>query len=228
MILNGTTMRKRRMELGISIRALANLAGVTGSTIARLEDSGDPSQLSVQTLMKIIRNLAVDLSDVVDSDLQSSPYSIMTTVEELGQLLHNHKKAIPRSHIAECMDLTLNEVDSALLKLDELLRFTGLRIHQASTGVAIVAAATSPRLSKAKEAAHRTRSFRVLNAGDLLLLYRIMHEGLDHNMIAGRNNGIVSLHKLENANLVQIEKGGRLRLTDRALAALGCDAASKI
>ena len=55
-----------------------------------------------------------------------------------------------------------------------------------------------------------------------------MHEGLDHNVIAARNNGSVSLHKLENANLVQIEKGGRLRLSDRALAALGCDTVSKM
>lgn len=228
MMLNGGALRARRQELGITKRTLANLAGVTGTTITRLEECGDPDQLSVATLMKILRNLAVDLSEVIVPDLNTIPESTISIVEELGQLLHNHKKAMPRSHIAECMDLALSEVDSALLKLDELLRFAGLRIHHASTGVAIVASASSPRLSMAKEAAHRTRSFSVLNSGDLLLLYRIMHEGLDYNVIAVRNNGLVSLHKLENANLVQIEKGGRLRLSDRALAALGCDAASKM
>lgn len=114
------------------------------------------------------------------------------------------------------------------MKLDELLRFTGLRIHHASSGIAIIAAARSPWLSKAKAAAHRTRCFSVLNAGDLSLMYRIMNEGLNHNVIASRSNGKVSLHKLENADLVRIEKGGRLSLSDRALTALGCDDDSRI
>jgi len=221
MILNGDILRARRLELGISRRALAKLCGITGETITRLEETGNPAQLSVETLMKLLRNLAVDLNDVtVESSKRQSNGNIATT-SELGQLLHGHGKAMPKSQISDCLGLTMTEVDSALLQLDESLRLAGLRIHHASTGVAIIATAKSLHSDKAREAAQRTRSFSVLNAGDLSLLYRIMKDGLDHNVIARRNNGNVSLHKLENADLIHIEKGGRLRLSDRALSALG-------
>lgn len=103
-----------------------------------------------------------------------------------------------------------------------------MRLEERDRVTSVQLASVCQRINKAEEAAHWARSLNVLNAGDLLLRYRIIHEGLDRNVIAARNNGLVSLHKLENANLVQIEKGGLLRLSDRALAALGCDVASKM
>lgn len=216
-------LRARRLQLGIPKRELAKAAGVSLTVITRLEETGDASPLQVQTLMAILRSLSVDLVDVTHhspkEDLEEGTFNI----SELGQLLHGYGRAMPISHIAECLGISLEEVDSAIQELDSNLRAVGLRLNHASTGIHIVPSAGSPKVRQATEAARRTRSFEVLNHGDLSLLYRAMKDRLPANVVAGRNNGNVSLHKLENADLIRVESGGSLVLTDRALVSLGCE-----
>lgn len=220
-------LRARRLELGISKRELSDNCGVTSTVISRLEETGEVASFTVETLMKILQCLSLDLNDLTNQPESPNHETKIFDVRELGQLLHNFGKAMSRSNIAQCLGLSLEAVDTAAKELDELLKLTGLQIQYANRGLRIIARAASPHLSKATDTALRARNLEVLNAGDISLLYQIMKGGLDSKNVSGRNNGNVSLYKLENANLVRTEKGGRLFITDRALKALGCEDDSK-
>lgn len=223
MKLSGEVLRRRRLSLGITKRGLANSCGISAETITRLEKTGNPSQFSVETLMMFLRNLSIELNDAI---INSPPCELSENpapIADLGQLLFGHKKAIPKSEIGDCLGLTMEEVDLTIANLDESLRAVGLRILFASTGIGITTVAKSAHLDKALSAANRTRSFGVLNRGDLALLFQIMRDTPRHNIIAARNNGNVGLHKLENAGLIRTDGAGLLHLSNESLSALGCE-----
>ena len=221
MIINQLHLRNRRLQLGLSKRELADSIAVTTTLITRLEETGDASLLQVKTLTSLLQNLGLNMSDVISS-VESVEEKVSTPeTRELGQILFQSRRELSKSQIAKSLGMTLEEVDALLVILDSKLKIVGLRIHQTYRGIKIIAGAQSGNLGKVAISARRSRSFDVLNLGDLSLLFKVINENLGSNHIMGSANGKVSLHKLLNATLVQIDADGRIVPTSQAFSALG-------
>lgn len=81
----------------------------------------------------------------------------------------------------------------------------------------------SENLPDVANTARRARAFDVLNTGDLSLLFRAMSGALRTNNIMESVNGKMSLHKLTNSGLVEIDSSGLIVLTAKAFLSLGYD-----
>lgn len=215
MKLNGTLVRERRLQLGLTSRELADCSHCSITVIRRVEETGDVATLTVSTVAAMLDALSLTWSEAV-LEAGSSGHSDSGIVERLGALLHNHKKGLPPHVAATYLATTLTDVTKAASALSVTLEPAGLRVHSGSTGLRLVAGA-SPVGDSVEEA----RTFTVLNHADLSLLRRIATRKVKSNAIANSNDGNVSLHKLRNCRLVTEGDGGRLSLTERTMRTLG-------
>lgn len=223
MILNHSLLRSRRIQLGLSCRQLAVASGVTTTVIFRVEKTGDATLLQVKNLTSILQNLSLDLTDVLPSTASRIEEALSPETCELAQMLFQSKRAISKSQIARTLSITLEQVDFLLACLDSKLRHVGLRTHQNTDGMRLVLGMQSENLPDVANTARRARTFGVLNIGDLSLLFKAMSGALRSNNIMGSVNGKVSLHKLTNAGLVEIDPNGLIVLTAGAFLSLGYD-----
>ena len=61
MKIDGRLLRRRRMELGLTSREVANTSRVSSATIKRLEETGDAGVLAVSTLVAVLDALSLTL-----------------------------------------------------------------------------------------------------------------------------------------------------------------------
>lgn len=216
MKLNADLLRARRMELGLTTRAVARQAMVSQQLVKRLERTGDADVLQVETLGTVLDALSLDLSEAL-AERAVHP-AADDTVTAVGALLHERGRGVPMSELAVTIGATLEDVTAAVSVLDERLRPAGLRINRASTGLSIVPVVRPD----AGSGSHRERARYLgnLNQGDIVLLHRILTQRVPANTIAATNNGTVNLSRLEGAGLV-VNEANELKLTERAMAALG-------
>lgn len=217
MKLNGTLLRERRLQLGLTSRELADYAHCSVTVIRRVEETGDVGTLTVSTVAAMLESLSLTWSETV-LDAQQSSHNDSGIVARLGALLHNHKKGLPTHVAATYLGTTLTDVTKAASDLSVVLEPAGLRVHCGSTGLRIVADASS-----VADSVEEARTFTVLNHADLSLLRRIATRKVKNNAIANSNDGNVSLHKLRNCGLVSEDDGGRLSLTERTMNTLGIE-----
>ena len=215
MKLNGTLVRERRLQLGLTSRELADYCHCSITVIRRVEESGEVGTLTVATVAAMLEALSLTwpqaVLDTVNQDSNDSEI-----VARLGALLHTHKRGLPAHVAATYLASTLTDVTKAVAALSAALEPAGLRVHRGSTGLRLVADA-APVAASVEEA----RSFTVLNHADLSLLRRIATCTVKSNAVANSNDGNVSLHKLRNCGLVSEDNGGCLALTERTKATLG-------
>ena len=140
---------------------------------------------------------------------------------ELGQILFQSKREVSKVQIVKNLGASLEDVDSLLEVLDSHLQRVGRKIHQTYRGVKIIVGGQNENVGKVALSARRSRSFDVLNIGDISLLFRAINENLGSNHVMGSANGKVSLHKLLNATFVQIDAGGQIVPTAQTFRALG-------
>lgn len=215
MKLNGTLVRERRLQLGLTSRELADYSHCSITVIRRVEETGDVGTLTVSTVAAMLDSLSLTWSEAV-LQAENSGHNDSGIVVRLGALLHNHKKGLPAHVAATYLAATLTDVTRAASTLSVTLEPAGLRVHSGSTGLRIVAAASS-----IADSVEEARTFTVLNHADLSLLKRIATRRVKCNSVANANDGNVSLHKLRNCGLVSEDDGGRLSLTERTMRTLG-------
>jgi hypothetical protein len=167
---DGNRLRHRRMELGLTSRAVANAAKASSGRIKRLEETGDASVLAVLTLTALLEALCLTLSDVVDNP--RPPEADGEIVRSVGSFLASQATGVPLADIAEDLGLPLSEVDRAIVVLDVKLRQVGMCIRRSSNGLRLVPAAR-PEVGTDTPAA-RSKYLANLNNGDLTLLYKII------------------------------------------------------
>ena len=93
MKIDGNRFRQRRQQVGPTLREVARSAGVSRSTVARIENTGDARQLQVGTFMKLLRALGLDISDLTERASQDSS-AVSGLVQQAGALLHKHGRAL--------------------------------------------------------------------------------------------------------------------------------------
>ena len=217
MKINGTRLRQRRMELGLTSRSLAQEARVSSALIARLEDTGDASALVVSTLSAILDALSLSLIDVLEQP--SVPDADEAAVRAIGSFLASQTKGAPLAVIANTLDLLLADAERATAVLEDGLRSVGMRLRRSSNGIRLVPAARAEVGTDTPSA--RAKYLSNLNNGDLALLYRIFTTETALHGIAQSANVTMSLQKLEGAGLIDMPTNEPIRLTERAAAILG-------
>jgi transcriptional regulator with XRE-family HTH domain len=216
MKLNHRLLRARRLELGLTSRAVARHTKVSQTLIRRLETTGDASVLQLATLNTILEVLGLDLVDALEpSEPVRAPRG---TAELIGALLQQRNAGIAPADISITLGLTLDEVNTGVAALDEQLRPAGLRVHHASSGICIVPA-VDPEAGSGTTT-ERLRHLARITSSDMALIHRIICGRVPANTVASTNNGAVSLHRLEGAGLVHVVDN-ELRLTDVVAASLG-------
>lgn len=216
MKLNANLLRTRRMELGLTTRAVARTARVSQSVVKRLEQSGNADVLQVETLGAVLEALSLDLAEVLEKRPPTQAPDGL--VSEVGALLHDRGRGVPLPEVAVVVGHSLDDVKDALDALDERLRPAGLRVNHASTGISIVPAVRPDAGSgSSRERAHYLSK---LKQSDMALIHRILTGRVPANTVAATNNGNVSLSRLEGAGLV-VNEDNELKLTAMASTALG-------
>jgi len=216
MKLNAKLLRTRRMELGLTTRAVARTARVSQPVVKRLEQTGDAAVLQVETLGAVLEVLSLDLTEALET--HPTTHAPDDLVSQVGALLQDRGRGVPLPEVAVVVGRSLDDVKDAVDALDERLRPAGLRVNRASAGISIVPAVRPDAGSgSGRERAHYMSK---LNQSDMVLIYRILTSRVPANTVAATNNGNVSLSRLEGAGLV-VNESNELKLTDRAETALG-------
>ena len=216
MKIDGRLLRRRRMELGLTSREVANTSRVSSATIKRLEETGDAGVLAVSTLVAVLDALSLTLFEVIDTP--ETPTCEPTLIEAVGGYLAGQKRGVPLVELAQVTSALLPDVEDVVTVLEEKLREVGMCLKRSSTGLSIVPI-VQPEIV-ATTASARARYLANLNTGDLSLLYRIYSTETPLNGVAQSANLTMSLQKLEGAGLVEIPTNEAIRLTERAVRAL--------
>ena len=216
MKIDGRLLRRRRMELGLTSREVANNSRTSSATIRRLEETGDAGVLAVSTLVAVLDALSLTLLEAIDTP--ETPKCEPTLIAAVGGYLAGQKRGVPLLELAQVTSALLPDVEDAVTILEEKLREVGMCIKRSSTGLSIVPI-VQPEIA-ATTASARARYLAKLNAGDLSLLYRIYSTETALNGVAQSANLTMSLQKLEGAGLVEMPTNEAIRLTERAVRAL--------
>ena len=216
MKIDGKRLRHRRMELGLTSRAVAKDAKVSSATIKRLEETGDAGVLAVSTLSALLDALCLTLSDVIEQP--RPPETDEEMVRSIGSFMASQTKGVPAAEIAQSLGLLLVDVVRAIVELEEKLREVGICIRRSSNGLRLVPA-VRPEVGSDTPAA-RSKYLSNLNSGDLTLLYRIFTSETALYGISQSANTTVSLQKLEGAGLIEMPTNQPVKLTERASAIL--------
>ena len=216
MKIDGRLLRRRRMELGLTSREVANTSRVSSATIKRLEETGDAGVLAVSTLVAVLDALSLTLFEAIDTP--ETPTCEPTLIEAVGGYLAGQKRGVPLVELAQVTSALLPDVEDVVTVLEEKLREVGMCLKRSSTGLSIVPI-VQPEIV-ATTASARARYLANLNTGDLSLLYRIYSTETPLNGVAQSANLTMSLQKLEGAGLVEMPTNEAIRLTERAVRAL--------
>src|SRR5665213_2278291 len=200
MKIDGTMLRRRRMELGLTSREVAKSASVSSETIKRLEERGDAGVLQVNTLEAIMNSLAFQLVDVIEAPPVIDQNEAL--LRNLGSYLFEQSRGITPAELAQACGATLHEVESTVPCLESKLRELGMCLHRSSVGISIVAIAQR-ELERDSPASH-ARYMTKLNNGDLSLLLRILRSSVNLNALAQSPNTTMSLQKLVGAGLIDL------------------------
>lgn len=221
MIMDGGKFRSRRIQLALTMREVANSCGVTTTVITRLEKTGDVSLLQVKILMLLMETLGLDFATLFSTPNSTPDEATELKLRELGQILFATPRAIKTSDLAKSLGVSLEEIDLLLQALDTKLRPCGMKIHNPLRGVSIIPEIAKASQSESINSARRSRSFDVLNVGDLSLLSKVIEKKVNSKATLMSGNGKATFHKLLNAQLIEVDSSGYILPSESALKALG-------
>lgn len=142
MIVDADRVRRRRAELGLTVRGLAKHLKVTGAVVTRLESGDNHPDLPLGLLVRLAEVLAVDLPTLL---VQSRPACDAVPdadqdARTVGAALVADGTLVPLGALAEAFDWTLQRTEAAIEALEARLPDVGMRVHRLRDQVAVVRA----------------------------------------------------------------------------------------
>lgn len=215
MTLDTDMIRRRRVEVGLSHRAVAAALGVSAAVIKGIEKGTNHGDLAVSQLARLADVLAVDVADLITRPEPADPYATAPSPADdaavVGSLLAATGVLTPTTALAEATGWPLARIHDALTDLADRLPATGhrLRRHQSLVGIG---RAVTPGDANRIKAALRTHLARDgVSASEVRILRRI-HAGTLPKALGNADS--VALGVAANARLVTADDDGTWQLAD--------------
>lgn len=149
MILDGSFIRRRRAELGLSVREVAKHLRVSGPVVSAIEAGTNHDDVSLAHLLRLARVLAVESTTLFAAEAASRPPDGPAKVPEaaeadaatVGALLDAAGILTPLDALRDALGWPASRLRNALELLEERLPSVGLRLHRLHSDVRIVRAA---------------------------------------------------------------------------------------
>jgi transcriptional regulator with XRE-family HTH domain len=162
-ILDGSLVRRRRGELGLTESYLGALCGVSGSVIRRLESGWPQEELSTRFIALLAERLGVPLRELVVSEDPSQtpePTEERRPAAHLGALLATATEPVPVEAICAMTGWSSVELDQAAAELHRALELSGQVLVDIGDALCIasdVCEVTADEATSATKAAYARR-----------------------------------------------------------------------
>lgn len=204
MILDVALVRRRRRELQMSKRQVADQLGVTVMTVSRLEKGENHEALSLALVSNLAGVLSVDLGRLCRSAPAPVPRRSDQLAAAAGELLAHMTALTPVDALAESLDVTVDELEEALAVLAVRLEAVGMCLHRLNRTVAVrPAGKASPDHVKAMARKRLARSG--MNITEARILARALAGTLDEGKLGNADQ--VALGRLRNAGIIEEDSG---------------------
>lgn len=143
-MLNSELIRQRRGDLNMSNREVARQLRVTAAVIKRLEEGSNHEWIALGEVARLASILSIEFGDMFSPELVEAPDVRNTAADraaELGALLYEMGKLVPRSALCQALECSPDELDDALTELAAVLAPAGMTIHSSKDSVSIEAVA---------------------------------------------------------------------------------------
>ncbi len=195
-------VRARRMELGLTTRAVAKAAAVSPGVIKRIETTGDVTLLQTGIVDAVLAGLALDYTEAVQPPHNSTPHPPPDAAAAIVAILLEQRRLVTLDDLAALSGTPLDDIAGLLDTADAHLRHVGLRIHRLGRSASLTAA---PRPDLGSRGIHeQLRYLANLNRSDIALLYRIVNGHVALNTLSNNANATVAVCKLHGAGLIDI------------------------
>jgi transcriptional regulator with XRE-family HTH domain len=205
MRLDTELIRRRRRELRLSERQLAERLGTSRTTIRFIESGEVTGNLTLAFLAELASVLAVGFNDLVVGD-QGAERSTSDDAERLGTLLAEADEPTPLDVAAQVLGWTVEATDQVANELGERLASVGMALRREDDELAVLPAAAVLSGDELRERArrHLARSHLTSHQASVLLAY--VERDLDAVRKLGRRE-FTAVALLAKAGL--IEDGAR-------------------
>lgn len=221
-ILDGSAIRRRRLELGISERALARRLGVTSGVIAALEKGTNHRVLTVGMVDALAIELGVAISALLPARPDPEPEAGPGTdrpacLAAMLVMAGGHAQA---EALAEAAGWSLSELAAAMRELNAALGPLALWVARTSAGTVRLRTSEPGASRLMDQLARAEASQRGLDHGHARVLFDVAAGRADTAwQRAGGESRRVAVGFLERSGLIERQRS-RLVLTDAARASL--------
>lgn len=135
-VINGQLVRTRRLEVGLSERALASIAGISLATLTDIEDhDGRDRHIKLIGLFRLAEALDLTPMQLVDVRPADAPTpepgrgDAQDDADAVGHLLFEARVVLNIDDVAQALGWTYQRTRQALQCLDGRLKGTGFHVH---------------------------------------------------------------------------------------------------
>jgi transcriptional regulator with XRE-family HTH domain len=142
-LLNTELLRRRRAELGISLRAIADQVGIGAPAYAVLENGHGHANLELGVVVRLARTLGLDIGDLVltEDGSHTERTEPGDDAAALGALLSATAALTQSGALCEALGWPLERLQAAKSVLEQRLAGVGMTFQRQSAAVKIVTAA---------------------------------------------------------------------------------------
>ncbi|MGH8981157.1 MAG: helix-turn-helix transcriptional regulator [Acidimicrobiales bacterium] len=210
--LHAEAVRRRRAELGLSAREVADAVGMPSLTYHALERGHGTETMELRKLVRLSQALALSLDELVEPGVGSSAVESTKpatgTVDEdaaaLGVLLFATGTLTPAGAICEALGWDLARLHDAEQHLSERLGACGLRLHRLTSRLGVARADDAVDREVLKQAVRRQLGREQVSLSEARMVRRIQQ---GRAPATPSNAERVTYGVLVNAGLVDFEPG---------------------
>ena len=128
-LINSDLLRRRRAELGLSLREVASAAGLTGPTYVAIENGVTTSDPGLEAATRLARALGLSLDALVSADAEAAQDDDAAV---LGALVAISETLTPVGALAELLAWPLERLHAAEVELSVRLAGVGLALRRST------------------------------------------------------------------------------------------------
>jgi transcriptional regulator with XRE-family HTH domain len=217
--IDGALLRRRRAELGISARQVADALGMAGVSYAALEAGRGAGTVEFRTAVRLGQLLGLSLNELVKRTPAEDPGGAVGDARAgddavaLGSILHATGTLTPAGALCEELGWDYERLHAAEEMLSQRLATCGLRLHRQTARLSIVRAADAIDNKALKAVVRRQLARENVSVAEARMIRRIQQGGAPHTP---SNAEAVTFGVLVNAELVSFEEPTR-RGTEREM-----------
>lgn len=132
--LDAEFIRTRRVELGMSRRALARRLAVSMTVVLRLEEGSRDHNISLRLLANLAERLGCRITDLITEDSDGPAATAATDDVKVEAILVDAGQAVFRDDIACGLGWDLDRTTAAIERLSARLHGTGQQLHSYRVG----------------------------------------------------------------------------------------------